>query len=121
MFYHSGSIALVHLLLERGNLFPERPHLFQDKSGVVEDLGPFFLRLFMVPGARHCRDMPGITPENPFAAVVRWVEDGVPPDTLGTALESRPICRYPKAAVYSGNGDPSDAASFECRTEVLQR
>ena len=67
--------------------------------------------------------MPGITPENPFAAVVRWVEEGVPPDTLGAVrrdeagevLQSRPICRYPKAAVYSGNGDPKDAASFECR------
>ena len=91
----------------------------EDRMGDTGD----FLRLFMVPGARHCRDIPGITPENPFAAVVRWVEEGVPPDTLdavrrdgdGEVLESRPICRYPKAAIYSGSGDPNDAASFECR------
>ena len=101
---------------------------FEGVEDRMDDTGDF-LRLFMVPGARHCRDMPGITPENPFAALVRWVEDGVPPDTLdaarrnddGEVLQSRPICRYPKSAVYSGDGDPGDASSFECREEVLDR
>ena len=101
---------------------------FEGVENRMGDAGDF-LRLFMVPGARHCRDMPGITPENPFAALVRWVENGVPPDTLdaarrnddGEVLQSRPICRYPKSAVYSGDGDARDASSFECREEVLDR
>ena len=88
-----------------------------------------FLRLFLAPGALHCRDIPGLTPDSPFRAVLRWVEEDIPPDTLkgmrrdrnGEIVESRPICRYPKTAVYSGSGDPKDAASFECREEVLNR
>ncbi len=89
-----------------------------------------FLRLFLVPGAFHCGRR-GLPPDNPFAAVVRWVEEGIPPETLdgvrredggdGEIVESRPICRYPKVAVYSGSGDPKDAAGFECREKVLDR
>ncbi len=88
-----------------------------------------FLRLFLAPGVDHCRGGPGLPPDNPFAAVVRWVEEGTAPETLdsvrrrggglaGEIIESRPICRYPKVAVYSGSGDPRDAASFECRERV---
>ncbi len=36
-----------------------------------------FLRLFLAPGVEHCRGGPGFAPDNPFAAVVRSVEDGV--------------------------------------------
>ncbi len=68
-------------------------------------------------------------PDDAFAAVVRWVEEGVAPETLaatrrdenGDLIESRPICRYPKVAIHSGSGELSDAASFECREEVLDR
>ena len=100
-------------------------------EGVQERMGETdaFLRLFMAPGALHCRDIPGRTPDDAFAAVVRWVEEGVAPETLaatrrdenGDIVESRPICRYPKVAIYSGSGELSDAASFECREEVLDR
>lgn len=86
-----------------------------------------FLRLFMAPGVEHCGGGPGLAPDNPFATVVRWVEEGIAPETLSGArrhgnaeiVESRPICRYPSVAVYSGSGDPRDAASFECRDKVL--
>jgi feruloyl esterase len=27
---------------------------------------------------------------------------------------TRPLCAYPKQAVYDGQGDPNDAASFRC-------
>ena len=100
-------------------------------EGVQERMGETdaFLRLFMAPGALHCRDIPGRTPDNAFAAVVRWVEEGVAPETLaatrrdenGDIVESRPICRYPKVAIHSGGGELSVAASFECREEVLDR
>ena len=28
---------------------------------------------------------------------------------------SRPLCAYPQHATYKGQGNPEDAASFECR------
>ena len=101
---------------------------FEGVENRMGDTGDF-LRLFLPSGVEHCRHVPGLSPDNPFAAVVRWVEEGIAPETLdgvrrdggGAILESRPICRHPLAAVYSGSGSLGEAASFECREEVLGR
>jgi hypothetical protein len=50
------------------------------------------------------------------------VASGRAPDALlatktgvgGATLWQRPICAYPKAAKYSGIGDPANPASFHC-------
>ena len=101
-----------------------------------------FARLFMAPGVAHCRAGPGpnafgqggalATPLKPdadhdmFQAVVRWVEQGIAPDRIiatkyvnddpaqGVA-RTRPLCVYPKVAVYDGSGSTDDAANFVCR------
>ena len=95
-----------------------------------------FYRLFMVPGMGHCGGgagpnrfgnggsaRPGDPEHDLFAALERWVEQGVAPDRLigtGTntatppAALSRPLCPYPQIARYRGAGDPNDAASFAC-------
>jgi feruloyl esterase len=83
-----------------------------------------FARLFIAPGVAHCAGGPGPQPDNPFAALVDWVERGRAPQTLngvirdatGTVTASRPICRYPQVAAYRGKGDPTQAASFVCRS-----
>ena len=61
-----------------------------------------------------------------FQAVVRWVEQGIAPDRIiatkyvnddpaqGVA-RTRPLCVYPKVAVYDGSGSTDDAANFVCR------
>lgn len=55
-------------------------------------------------------------------SLVKWVEEGVVPETLEAATMPtgkdeapayRPLCLYPLVAAYVG-GDTSDAASFEC-------
>jgi len=53
--------------------------------------------------------------------VVKWVENGVAPDTLPAArnlgngtVRTRPLCAYPKTAQWSGVGSPDDASSFVC-------
>lgn len=58
-------------------------------------------------------------------AMIDWVEKGKAPETIiaskyvgndkrnGTAFE-RPLCVYPKEAVYVG-GDQNKASSFECK------
>jgi hypothetical protein len=97
-----------------------------------------FYRLFMVPGMSHCGGGVGpvrfgndatstasaADPERDmFAALERWVEQGVAPDRLigsGPApldpakTMTRPLCRYPQQAIYKGSGDTNDAANFAC-------
>ena len=94
---------------------------------VQERLGPArtapFVRLFMAPGVAHCGGGAGPAPSGQFDAVVKWVEEGVAPDTLlavrrdqsGAIVRSRPLCQYPLVARYKGTGSTDDAASFECR------
>ena len=82
-----------------------------------------FYRLFRAPGVGHCGiASTGPVPVDPFGALVNWVEHGAAPDSLlasgGSAAppsgRTRPICLYPKTAVYNGTGSTDDAANFHC-------
>jgi hypothetical protein len=80
-----------------------------------------FMRLFMAPGVAHCAGGAGPQPVGTLEAVVNWVENGVAPDTIlatrnlgGGAARTRPLCAYPKTAVWTGSGSTDDAASFAC-------
>ncbi len=83
-----------------------------------------FLRVFAVPGMNHCGMGPATDNYDAFAALVAWVEKGQAPDriiaTAGPASpwpgRTRPLCPYPKVAVYTGHGSIEDAANFTCRT-----
>ena len=78
-------------------------------------------RLFLAPGMGHCSG--GVTALDTFdalTAIVDWVEKGAAPASItatGRAFpgRSRPLCAYPMHAHYKGQGNPEDAASFECR------
>lgn len=99
-----------------------------------------FARLFMLPGVGHCfatdprRKTPGTV--DLLGALEKWVEQGIAPDSIvashiagdagsgarglsmpitGTVDRTRPICAYPKSAVYGGHGSPDDARNFACR------
>jgi hypothetical protein len=77
-------------------------------------------RLFLVPGAGHCGGGPSLDRFDALDAMVRWVEQGVAPESLtatGAAFpgRSRPLCAYPLHAQYKEQGNPDDARSFECR------
>jgi feruloyl esterase len=101
-----------------------------------------FLRLYMIPGMAHCRLGPGATfvtsqmrrslppvedaKHDLLQALYEWVERGKAPETL-TATHfvdpeaasrkiafQRPICTYPKRAVYVG-GSEALASSFRCQ------
>ena len=77
-------------------------------------------RLFLSPGMGHCAGGPSLDSFDALTAMVRWVEEGVAPESIpatGRAFpgRSRPLCAYPLHAHYKGQGNPEDAASFECR------
>jgi hypothetical protein len=77
-------------------------------------------RLYLSPGMGHCGGGPSLDSFDALTAIVQWVERGVAPESLtatGRAFpgRSRPLCAYPLHAHYKGQGNPEDAASFECR------
>ncbi|KAF5373512.1 hypothetical protein D9757_010498 [Collybiopsis confluens] len=107
-----------------------------------------FMRFFRISGMSHCSlaNGPGaweigqtlagvgnnvtsetLDPErNVLTAIVRWVEEGVAPETiLGTKLVndtpqlgvefSRRHCRYPFRNVYNGTGDSTLPDSWSCQ------
>lgn len=88
-------------------------------------------QLFMVPGMGHCFDGKGVTSADFVGEMDRWVESGAAPRRIvaerpanfmlalaGVAakpLMTRPVCAWPKAARYKGEGSLKEATSFECR------
>lgn len=96
------------------------------------------VRLFMVPGMYHCRGGPGADafggsgdatasgrPDSDILwALIDWVEQGrVPRRLTATRWEkekpvfTRVLCPFPQRAVYDGQGDTAQAASFACRRD----
>jgi feruloyl esterase len=80
------------------------------------------VRLFMVPGMLHCSGGPGPSSFDMLTALEEWVERGRAPErviasrsTNGVQDRTRPLCVYPKVAVYSSTGSTDDAANFNCQ------
>jgi feruloyl esterase len=78
-------------------------------------------RLFLIPGMGHCGGGEGTTTFDLVGAMDAWVHSGKAPDTIpasrirdGKVDRTRPLCAYPKQAVYKGNGSTDDAANFSC-------
>jgi len=94
-------------------------------ASVVSKLGQSttdsFMRFYMVAGVGHTSS--GYTLEA-LTALENWVEKGQAPETLQTSYlaadktvaSTRPLCRYPAWAKYTGSGDANAAASFVCAT-----
>jgi len=78
-------------------------------------------RLFLSPGMGHCGGgAAALDNFDMLTAISDWVEKGVAPASVnatGRAFpgRSRPLCAYPAHAQYKGQGDPEDAANYECR------
>ena len=98
-----------------------------------------FVRLYMVPGMEHCGGGAGPnffgqagaplgdSEHDIDAALERWVEQGVAPQTIiaskfksnnhpeSGVARTRPLCPYPQTARYKGSGSTDDAANFVCK------
>jgi feruloyl esterase len=79
-----------------------------------------FARLFLAPGVDHGFRGPGATPVGRMEAIIRWVEEGTPPDKLmaehrdgsGKVTRTRPLFPYPQVAKYRGSGSTDNAENF---------
>lgn len=82
-----------------------------------------FARLFLVPGMTHCSGGVATDSFDMLTAIQNWVEKGTAPDAVVAKAgamtpwpnRTRPLCSYPKTAVYKGSGSLEDAASFTCQ------
>lgn len=82
-------------------------------------------RLFMIPGMSHCAEGTGPNVVDMLSVIDNWVTSGKAPETItastapmpGQKQITRPLCPYPKVAVYKGSGSTDDAANFECKVK----
>lgn len=85
-----------------------------------------FARAFFVPGMGHCSGGAyGTDQFDAVGALVNWVEKGQAPEAMVSTARAaagvawpgrtRPVCAYPKEAVYKGTGSIEDAANFSCQ------
>jgi feruloyl esterase len=93
----------------------------RDRTRGLEEVHGFY-RLFMAPGMAHCSGGTGPNTFDMQGVLERWVEHGAAPDQVvaaravnGVVDRTRPLCLYPKAAVYKGTGDTNDDTNYECR------
>lgn len=77
-----------------------------------------FARLFLFPTVYHCGGGYANSAFDVLLPVVRWVEDGIPPneiiatDTIDNRTLTRPVYPYPDIPRYNGEGNPDQASSF---------
>lgn len=89
------------------------------------------VKLYLVPGMSHCSGGDGAFQIDWLNAMEEWTEQGkrpgrlpatrpdeIPgafgaPPTTGNGF-TRPLCEYPKVAMYKGSGDDRDADNFKC-------
>lgn len=85
-----------------------------------------FARAFFIPGMAHCSGGTyGTDKFDAVTAMMDWVEKGTAPDVMISTARAaagvswpgrtRPICAYPKEAIYKGSGSIEDAANFSCQ------
>ncbi len=80
------------------------------------------VQLFMMPAVNHCSGGNGFDTWNKLQVLDDWRTDGTAPARIeasrqvdGERAASRPLCPYPQVAVYTGSGDSTETANFQCR------
>lgn len=93
----------------------------KNRAKTLADVQSFY-RLYMAPGMAHCSGGTGPNTFDMQTLMEQWVEQGTAPEAIvathainGIVDRSRPLCPYPRVAVYKGKGDTNEASSFECR------
>lgn len=122
-FAHGGKLLMYHGWADPG--VPPMASVNYYKT-VVDTVGgegstSDSIRLFMVPGMGHCGGGEGPNQFDMMSAMTAWREKDHVPERIvasrrvaGKVVRTRPLCAYPKLAMYAGTGSIDDAASFVC-------
>lgn len=127
-----GFVVLLPLFIHKLTYFqadqlvtPKTSEAYYDAVATADAEIQEYYRLFLAPGIQHCNSGPGAYPYSTFQSLVKWVEEGIVPDTLGArsmpigneTVFERTLCAYPKKQFYRG-GDVDSADSFGCRQTI---
>jgi feruloyl esterase len=126
---HGGKLIVVHgsadpVFSANDTIAWYRALLAADASAAT------YARLFLVPGMNHCSGGPATDRFNLLSALQSWVEGGRAPSSVVAAVDptnpdvvaqgwsssrTRPLCAYPKHAVFTHRrSNPEAASSFSC-------
>ncbi|EME46864.1 hypothetical protein DOTSEDRAFT_126881 [Dothistroma septosporum NZE10] len=116
--HHGGKMLTWHGLADQ-LIMPNGSSDYYKRVLDIDSHAPDFYRYFEVPGVAHCTGGSGPLPTGSLDAVIKWVEEGIAPETLlaksQTEIEmERRVCSWPKQQIYVG-GDGKGVKSFECR------
>ena len=117
-FDHGGKLIQYHGWSD-GQIAPGNSvDYYRSVTALLGDTGDSY-RLFMVPAMGHCGGGEGATSFDAMPALEQWVEQKKAPDRLVASRArdewTHPLCPFPRTAVYSGKGDPKDAANYSCQ------
>ena len=121
-FAHNGKLLVYHGWADPGVPPQGTVDYFNNVKETVGAKAGDDMRLFMVPGMGHCRGGDGTDEFDAVKALEQWVEKSKAPERIeasrvrnGKVDRTRPLCAYPKAAVYSGTGSTDESANFSCK------
>ena len=121
-FEVKGKLLMYHGWADPGVPPMGTVNYFHNVTKTVGSEAEASMRLFMVPGMGHCGGGDGTSTFNMIPALERWVEQGSAPERVeasrmrdGKVDRTRPLCAFPKVAVYTGNGSTDEAANFSCK------
>jgi len=134
-----GKLVVFHGWADAGLSAEETVDYFEAvRARMGAEVVDSFARLYLVPGLHHCFGGPGAyycggltvplgdAEHDLSAALERWVEEGIAPGTIvatkpveilkpeAGASMVRPLCPYPRAAVFKGGGSPDDPLAYSC-------
>jgi feruloyl esterase len=82
------------------------------------------VRLFAIPDMGHCFGGAGCDTFDKLGVLAQWDKDGKAPERIlvskvkdGQAVQTRPICAYPKLPKYIAPGEANDPASATCTSK----
>jgi len=121
-FAHNGKLLMYHGWADPGVPPQGTVDYFNNVKETVGAKAGDDMRLFMVPGMGHCRGGDGTDEFDAVKALEQWVEKSKAPERIeasrvrnGKVDRTRPLCAYPKVAVYSGTGSTDESANFSCK------
>jgi feruloyl esterase len=120
---HGGKLILYHGWSDPGIPAAGTVRYYDDvKNTLGTATAASSVRLFMVPGMGHCAGGTGTDRFDALGALDTWVREDASPERIEAArmrdeerVRTRPLCAWPKTAVYDGTGDTDASENFECR------